>query len=282
MSYRWLTDLDLALASAGISYAEVPPSKYDPVPCNSWRDRGRPPSVGGLNPEGVLCHHTADPQASVASNLAVILKGNSEAPGPICQLYISREPAVYLVAAGRANHGGKGMIPGETACTDMNARLIGIEVSNDGVGETWASELTELYARVVAALLDHYGWSEEDVFLHATTGPPCSNYKIDPAGPWVRQPDSGQRTWDLNTWRSYVAGFRNDPLHPDVPPDEEDEVAAVYARNAAGAVLVSPEAGVWHTITGAEFYGVRHKSLSDADVVAVDDASFAELQGAVK
>src|SRR5207249_4086072 len=81
---------------------------------------------------------------------------------------------VYLVAAGRANHGGKGIRPGiDTSCADMNAHLIGIEVGNNGVGEPWPDHQTSAYGAVVAALVDHYDWTFYDVYLHATTGTPA-------------------------------------------------------------------------------------------------------------
>lgn len=210
MAYRWLTDLDLALSRAGIPFREVGPSSLDPTGAASWRTRGRPASTGPFDPTGVLCHHTASPAGtSTQAELNVILAGNAEAPGPISTLLIARDATVHLIAAGRCNHGGRGKRPGiDAQCADMNGALLGIEAANNGIGEPWPDAQCEIYARVVAALADHYGWPLGSVYLHATTGPPSGgcNSKIDPAGPWARQPNLiGSTTWDLGTWRQYVA-----------------------------------------------------------------------------
>jgi len=230
MAQRFLTDLDVALRNAGIPFQEVPATPIDPTGASSWRDRGRPASTGDFQPEGVLCHHTASPRGTTdRSDLNVIVAGNGSAPGPISQLAICREyQGVYLVAAGRANHGGKGAIPGE-GCDDMNKRLMGIEVSNDGIGEPWPDWQTDLYADVVAALVDHYGWPMSRVLLHATTGPPCGNHKIDPAGPWQRQPSlpgGGAGTWNLDVWRQFVEEHRG--VTP--PPPEGNDLVNTLIR----------------------------------------------------
>jgi hypothetical protein len=113
----------------------------------------------------------------------------------------------------------------------MNALLLGIEAGNSGVGEVWGDAQTTIYAEVVAALCSHYGWSiDADVYLHATTGPPNGgcNSKIDPAGPWQRQPDLvGSTTWSLDTWRGFCteqAGGTPPPI-PSPPDISEDDVA---------------------------------------------------------
>jgi len=223
--YRWLDDLDLALTLAGIPHTGIPATVYDPTGAADWRSRGRPASTGGFDPSGILCHHTASPAGtSDRLDLQCILAGNSDAPGPISTLYIGRAGTVYIVAAGRCNHGGKGRRPGlDTAgCADMNNLLLGIEAGNSGVGEPWPVNQTIVYAEVVAALCDYYNWSiADDVYLHATTGPPSGgcNSKIDPAGPWEREPGLvGSSTWNLETWRAYCLEQADAPLPPIPPP----------------------------------------------------------------
>jgi hypothetical protein len=225
MTYRWLSDLDLALAAGGVPFTPVGYSPVDPTGAADWRTRGRPASTGQFDVAGVLCHHTASPAGlSDAADLNVVLAGNAEAPGPISQLYLGRTGVLYLVAAGRANHGGGGIRPGvDSSCTDMNARLIGIEAGNNGVGEQWGADQCAIYAATVAALCEWYGWTTDDVYLHATTGPPSGgcNSKIDPAGPWTQQPDLTSQTWDLDVWRAYVAAAAQ-----PVPPTDGDEMTA--------------------------------------------------------
>jgi hypothetical protein len=225
LGYVWLTDLDAALANAGVPFIEVPASPSDATGAASWRTRGRPVGTGdGFNPDGIVCHHTASPAGTPPStDLRVILSGNSEAPGPIAQLYLGRDVQCYLVAAGRANHAGSGMRPGlDFTCTDMNARNVGIEVGNNGVGEVWSDPLCELYANVVAALCEWYGWPTSSVYLHNTVGPPSGgcNSKIDPAGSWTRQRNLTTQTWDLGTWRGFVDEHRGGAPPPDPGGDD--------------------------------------------------------------
>lgn len=221
-----MADMDLALQAAGIPFVAVGYQPADPTGAADWRTRGRPASTGPFHPEGVLCHHTASPEGcSDHTDISCILAGNGSAPGPISQIYIGRTGVVYLIAAGRANHGGQGIRPGiDDGCEDMNAALVGIEAGNNGVGEYWADNMTTVYGRVVAALCDYYGWPIDAVYLHATTGPPYGgcNSKIDPAGPWQREPHLGGQTWDLNEWRHFVLDAGG--LPGPIPPEEEDIV----------------------------------------------------------
>lgn len=215
MTYRILTDLADVLRAGGCNVIEYP----------GWQTRGRPPSVGEFDPGGVLCHHTASPDTwSDQRDINVILAGNSVAPGPISQLYQSRfDPwPIYVIAAGRCNHGGKGKIPGEANCDDMNKRLLGIEAGQSG-GTYWPDGMTSHYALVVAALCKGYNWSIDNVYMHHVTGPPCQNYKVDPSGPWQKEPglplnDPGDSQWSLATWRSFVKDKMGGPVVPPLNP----------------------------------------------------------------
>jgi hypothetical protein len=290
MSIRMLTDLDVALGNAGIPFTGIPYSVYDPTGAENWTTRTRPPSTGDFQPEGVLCHHTASPAGtSDRVDLQCILAGNSDAPGPISQLYIGRSGTVYIVAAGRANHGGGGRRPGVDTgpgCASMNALLLGIEAGNNGVGERWPDVQTTVYAKVVAALCAHYGWSiTNDVYLHATTGPPNGgcNSKIDPAGPWQLQPALvGSTTWDLGVWRNFCIDQQGSPV-PPIPPSpqpipEEDIVPKCIIHVDESQPAGSPGyyrfnavwnwAGAWRYNLPSEL-GVKsavYENTGDADV----------------
>jgi hypothetical protein len=240
VTYRWLTDLDQALAAGGVPFTPIMEDGADATGSSSWATRGRPTSTGAFEPEGVLCHHTASPAGtSDRAELNVILRGNSEAPGPISQLFIGRSATVYLVAAGRANHGGRGAIPGQ-GCDDMNARLVGIEAGNSGVGERWSDALCDIYARTVRALTDWYGWHTSAVYFHATTGPPCGNHKIDPAGPWTAQPHlpgGSAGTWDLPTWRAFIDSTAGGAVPPEPPPGDDMAIMIIQSTDADAAFL---------------------------------------------
>jgi hypothetical protein len=252
-----MADMDTALQAAGIPFVEVGYQPADPTGAPDWRSRGRPASTGPFNPTGVLCHHTASPAGtSDHTDISVILAGNGDAPGPISQIYIGRTGTVYLIAAGRANHGGKGIRPGiDSGCADMNAALLGIEAGNNGIGEPWADNMTTAYGRVVLALCQFYAWDIRAVYLHATTGPPSGgcNSKIDPAGPWQRQPDIGAATWNLDVWRQFcldVGGEAPVPKPPN-PHNEErrrgmSDFVVSYGMDAQGI----PNGAVYEMVNG--------------------------------
>jgi len=212
VTYKKLTDLADVLRAGGCNVIE-----YD-----GWHDRGRPPSTGGFNPTGVLCHHTASPDSwSDQDDINCILAGNSSAPGPISQLYQSRFSPypIYVIASGRCNHGGKGKIPGYE-CGDMNEALLGIEAGQSG-STYWPDGMVDNYAKVVAALNRGYGWSLDHTLLHWVTGQPCGNSKIDPSGPWLREPNlplnnPGGSSWNLEKWREFVS--EHGEVKPPKPP----------------------------------------------------------------
>jgi hypothetical protein len=215
----------------------------------------------------------------------VILWGNSSAPGPISQLYVGRSGTVYLIAAGRANHGGKGRRPGidTGGCADMNAALVGIEAGNNGVGEWWPAVQTDAYAALVAALCAWYGWSiDTDVYLHATTGPPSGgcNQKIDPAGPWPGQPQLvGSTTWDLSTWRTFCHNAAGgDTPAPQPPPLEGDSMPAYINKGTYATFAMTGGMCHWIPTTGdADRLGVPAPDAQGRRGVFCSDEFFQNL-----
>lgn len=246
MTYRVLSDLADVLRAGGCRVIEY----------EGWQNRGRPTSTGEFNPEGILCHHTASPDSwSDQQDINVILAGNSSAPGPISQLYQSRfDPwPIYVIAAGRCNHGGKGRIPGRS-CDDMNARLLGIEAGQSG-STYWPDGMVDHYAKVCAALNAGYGWPIEMTLMHWITGPPCGNVKVDPSGPWLKQPNlplnnPGNSSWDLGTWRSYILEHSGSVPIPPQPSPVGDDVSKciihVDASQPAGSSGYYKYNAVWN------------------------------------
>lgn len=259
LGYVWLDDMDQAFAAAGLPFVPVDAHPSDATGSPSWRVRGRPVGTGdGFAPSGVVCHHTASPAGTTpATDIAVIMAGNGSAPGPISQCYIGRDAVLYLIAAGRANHAGSGMRPGvDFVCTDQNARNVGIEVGNNGVGEPWSDAVCETYARTVAALCEWYGWPTPAVYLHNTTGPPSGgcNSKIDPAGSWTRQRDLTTQTWHLPTWHGFVDEHRG--AQPPLPPSEDDMPTPIgFITCNAGTVAHHADGSTYTVLVdGTTFY----------------------------
>jgi LysM repeat protein len=101
---------------------------------------------------------------------------------------VGRDGTVHVIAAGRANHAGKGgpfrNIPRDSG----NAFLVGVEVENNGVGEQWSPQLLQTLDVVFATLL--IGLQRQSVWLigHKEWAP---GRKIDPA-----RTDAGLPTMD--------------------------------------------------------------------------------------
>jgi hypothetical protein len=159
----WMAD---AFRKSGLRVLEV----------EGWKTRGRP---GTFEPRGVVFHHTAAGRnTGVAPTLGTVLKGRPDVTGPLCQVLIGRDSTVRVVAAGRANHAGKGgpfrNIPKDSG----NSFLIGVEVENDGVGEKWTPALLQTCDVVFATLLLGLRRQSDWLIGHKEWAP---NRKIDPA-----------------------------------------------------------------------------------------------------
>lgn len=194
MTYRMLTNLADVCRKAGLKVKEV----------DGWEKRGRPSSTGGFNPVGVLCHHTATrASSSDADVIRLLVNGRSDLPGPLCQLGLGRDGTVYVVAAGRANHGGKARASGTVAGGDANSLYIGIEAFNDGVGEKWNAVQYDAYVKLAAVLCREItGNSAATVRGHKETS---VTGKIDP-------------TFDMHSFRERVDALLEDKPKPPKPP----------------------------------------------------------------
>lgn len=112
-----------------------------------WRTRGS----STFTPRGSVDHHTAAGLYGNAPSLNVCINGRSDLPGPLCQVLIGRDNTCYVIAAGRANHAGRGSYAGVTG----NSNVYGVEHENTGTGtEPWRADQHETAAKVHAALLD--------------------------------------------------------------------------------------------------------------------------------
>lgn len=157
MTYS-LTWLPQVLRGAGLKVAEVP----------GWADRGRGEMGSVL---GVVCHHTAtrNPDRLNMPTLNMIRDGRSDLAGPLAQLGLGLDGTYYVVAAGRANHAGKGEWRGVTG----NSRFIGIEAENSGTAadQPWPEVQMDAYRRGVAAILARLGASVDMCCGHKEYAP---------------------------------------------------------------------------------------------------------------
>lgn len=103
------------------------------------------------------------------------MHGRPDVPPPLCHLLLARDGTYFAVAAGKANHAGKGSWPGVFGGND---HAIGIEAENNGLGELWPEVQMDAYARGCAALAKHVNLTEKAVIGHKEWAP---TRKIDPA-----------------------------------------------------------------------------------------------------
>jgi peptidoglycan hydrolase-like protein with peptidoglycan-binding domain len=201
--------LPMVLLDAGLKVAEQP----------GWQTRGRG-DVGII--KGVICHHTAGSKTGIMPSLGVVTKGRSNLRGPLSQLCLGRDGTFFIVAAGRANHAGRGDWQG---VTNGNSRFIGIEAENTGqtIGpnaDPWPAVQLDAYRRGVAAILKK---------LKANAIMCCGHKEY--ALPMGRKSDP---TFDMDDFRMQVASIMagTAPL-PFVIPAVDSENRPTLRRGAA-------------------------------------------------
>ena len=155
-----LTDLADAARKSGLKVVDI----------SGWRTRGHGPMAGVKT---IVCHHTAGPETGNMPSLGVINDGRLGLPGPLSHLGLARDGAVYVIAAGLAYHAGAVREP-----TMGNAYAIGIEAEATGM-DSWPAVQLDAYARLCAALCEHYDVPVIRVLGHKEVCSPVGR-KIDP------------------------------------------------------------------------------------------------------
>jgi peptidoglycan hydrolase-like protein with peptidoglycan-binding domain len=191
-SLTWLPDV---LKIAGLKVSLV----------DGWENRGR----GDVRRIfGVICHHTAGSRSGNMPSLNILVNGRAGLPGPLCQLGLARDGTYFVIAAGRANHAGRGNWKG---VINGNSNFIGIEAENTGLpnDRPWPEAQVAAYHRGVAAILKHIGQTSDF----------CAGHK-EYALPAGRKPDPsinpGATPRDMDAFRSSVAAIMSGTAPPPV------------------------------------------------------------------
>ena len=156
---------------------------------------------------GVLDHHTVS-TASDAAQIAMLKRGRSDLPGPLCQVYVCWQTpnAVAVISEGRANHAGRGGMSG-VPTSDGNRWFRGIEVGASGATAISGQQLATLI-KTNKALLEYARLSWVKVYGHKE----WTSRKID-----IRN--------NMNTVRALTRTAMEGPTEPPPPPPPpEDEV----------------------------------------------------------
>lgn len=145
------------------------PAGFQVVEVDGWQSRGR--TYAAYDPDGSVNHHTAGALGSDAPSLGICINGRADLPGPLCQVFGSRSLVAYVVAAGVANHAGRGGWNGLTG----NQKVAGLELENVGdAREPLYERQADFAARIHCAMItapgsvsdpanscQHFSWSTE-------------------------------------------------------------------------------------------------------------------------
>lgn len=206
----WLAD---ALRDEGLTVAEQ----------SGWKTYGRP---GDFNPEGPGWHHTGTTtsESNTHPTLRTCIEGRSDLAGPLCQVMIGYDGVCYVIAAGRANHGGacNGWGP-YTSSRDANDQIVGFEIDYDGTQPMSAAQ-KDAATRASAAVLKRLGHDHTWATRHE---------EWSTTGKW----DTGGVTGDeiRSLVRDYLAGG----------PPAEDDGAPVKKHSKSNADDQSIAANEW-------------------------------------
>ncbi|MBP0615166.1 peptidoglycan recognition protein family protein [Jiella mangrovi] len=177
MAYA-LTWLAGTLLDHGLKVAEV----------DGWEDRGTA-QIG--RPLGVMCHHTGSKDGANMPALDVLTKGRPGFSGPLANIGVGRDGTFYVIAAGRANHAGRGSWK---TVTNANAGFIAICAEHSGLApDPWPAAQMEALQWGAAALLKKLGAGAEMCCGHKEYAEPFGS-SSDPA-------------FDMEAFRRAISGI---------------------------------------------------------------------------
>ncbi|UXE05170.1 endolysin [Arthrobacter phage Jamun] len=197
---------------------------------------------------GTLWHHTATNRgrfySADAPTLDMCVNGRADPylPGPLCNLVLGRNGTVYVVAAGVANHAGRGSAPNIPKDAG-NHYLIGIEMESSGVAPwDWTADQLRVAPILGAALEREYlGHLPAEQRLQLGHLEYSSEGKIDPAG-WPGGMD-GLRA-SINKVLAGVGTIRPESSTPATKPTTKGEQVPKHTRIYPPAATRDLGAGV--------------------------------------
>jgi hypothetical protein len=148
---------------------------YPVTECAGWKTRGHGPQPAV---RGIVCHHTAG-----WGDMHVVRDGRPGLDGPLSQIWLRKDGAIFVVAAGKCWHNAP-----STSANHTNSNAIGIEAENDG-RTPWPDVQVDAYLRLCAELCKEFGLTASRVKGHKEVQPG----KPDP------------HTIDMGTFRAEVA-----------------------------------------------------------------------------
>jgi hypothetical protein len=229
-----LSNLANVLRAAGLTVVETP----------GWSTRGYA-GQDLVEVRGVLWHHTATPAArrllAGAPTLQMTINGRSDLAGPLCNITFGRDGTVYLVAAGVANHAGRGSAPG-IPTNAGNHYLIGIEMESSGLAPwDWTADQIRVAPHLGAALERAYlqGLAPE-LRLQLGHKEYSSEGKIDPAG-WPGDMDGLRAAINATLSGSGALapqGTTTTTTTPPAPGKDQDDMLVISQAKGDAAIWI--------------------------------------------
>lgn len=228
------------------------PAGFDVVDVAGWRTRG---ADFAARPLVVVAHHTATPADRPGDypSLRIIRDGRSDLPGPLSQVGIGRAGTVYVIAAGKANHAGRGAWDGVTS----SARTIGIEAESPGDG-TWTAAQIAVYPLVCAALCAGLAAPASRVCGHREWALPAGR-KPDPVG--IGLDGLRRDTAALLARGPHRAPVKAQTTTPPVPLEESDDMRAQLVTADGVAIYAATPARTFHVRSQAHLHALRAAGL---------------------
>lgn len=185
------------------------------------------------NVTGVMYHHTGD-AASDSTTQSLLVKGRSDLPGPLCNFMAADDGYIVIIAAGSANHAGKGD-PDTLRLLQADAMPLDREVKPDQHSSSAGS---------VGGNSRLYGWesayggsvdTDPNVKQHRATLLSMAAIihaldKIDTAATWSGGSLLGHREW---------TDWKPDPQRVDLAAARRTVNALLKAGPSSGAVYYS-------------------------------------------
>jgi len=193
------------------------------VEISGWQTRGS----SNFNPRGSVNHHTAGARSRNSPSLNICINGRKGLPGPLCHVLLGRDNTAYLIAAGRANHAGRGSWRGLSG----NSSVYGLEIEHIGYA-------TEPFpkARYDAAVGVHAAFAEAAGFDPARMV--CQHRE------WTsRKIDFVAEHIDPTRFRHDIAARLKSGSQPK-PVGTKDLDGATYPKGVPGPVLEKGDEGV--------------------------------------
>lgn len=211
----YLNDLADVIRAGGMNVVEV----------SGWKSRNHG-SMAGVR--SIVCHHTAGASTGNYPSLAVVRDGRSDLKGPLAQLGLARDGAVYIISNGVSWHAGQTI----DDAVYGNSWSIGIEAENTGT-QPWPEAQVEAYAKLCAILCNHYNLSVDRVKGHKEICKPAGR-KIDPAG----------LPGDMNGLRDRIRAKMTSPTTQRLMNGNDDMRLPVAMDSQIESVSLPPQAKV--------------------------------------